>query len=512
TLLGAANEKLNIEKISNDVPPEGLSYNGDKTKLTAYTTFRHEQINLANYEPTVKEVNASSLVNEVNITGNALNNSIRGGKNSDTLDGGDGDDTLKGEKGNDTIYGGDGDDKIDGGKGTDWIYGGKGNDSLKGGDDVDLFVYVLGDGNDTIDDFKDTDLIQFVDAEVSKTQIVGSNVVFTFNDGGTLTVKKGKGKKFTVLDANGEHIYDSTVIKSSSSNDPKLLVLDNSHKSTVTLDFPLITADASARTKKIEITGNVLDNVLIGGTKNDTLNGGMGNDVLTGGKGNDVFIYDGGNDTITDYGTGDKISLNASVKSFGASGKDFVFKFNDGSLTLANAASQKISVTSGKVTSVYSADGISNTAGTAVTLNASAKTFTADSKIVTINAGLTSGATVTGNSKANKIWLGDGSDVVIWSKGGNDTLMNFGSDDLLSITGAVSDASVKSGNTYLKIGSKKITVKDSSQVTFADDNGIRIFDNGIFYNADETSATIPASFKSNTKTPLELGAKEIDGS
>ena len=442
---------------------------------------------MANYEPTVKEVNASSLVNEVNITGNALNNSIRGGKNSDTLDGGDGDDTLKGEKGNDTIYGGDGDDKIDGGKGTDWIYGGKGNDSLKGGDDVDLFVYVLGDGNDTIDDFKDTDLIHFVDAEVSKTQIVGSNVVFTFNDGGTLTVKKGKGKKFTVLDANGEHIYDSTVIKSSSSNDPKLLVLDNSHKSTVTLDFPLITADASARTKKIEITGNVLDNVLIGGTKNDTLNGGTGNDVLTGGKGNDVFIYDS-DDTITDYESGDKISVNSAMKNFSTDGNNVIINYEDGSLTIDDAVGKKITfIENGKTyVNVYSADGISNNAGTAITLPASATTFNADSKLVSIDGSAVTGQLeIVGNENANKIiagkddttlnggggndilWGGNRADTFIYDdNSGKDTIIGFDNNDMLQLSNFT--ASVKNNKIFFQVASQKnaVTLQDFTATTF----------------------------------------------
>ncbi|MBR3746651.1 MAG: hypothetical protein IKN27_06795, partial [Selenomonadaceae bacterium] len=204
----------------------------------------------------------------------------------------------------------------------------------------------------------------------------------------------------------------------------------------------------------------------------------------------------------------------ASIKSFGASGNDFVFNFEDGSLTLTDAASKKISVTSGKVTNVYSADGIYNSTGKAVTLNASTKSYTADPKIVTIDAGLTSGVEITGNSKANKILLGDRANVFVWlAKGGNDTIYNFNDGDLVSIAGAVTDASVtKKGATVLNVGKNKLTFDNTDEVKFADDGGTKIFSNGIFYKEDATSATIPASFKSNMTTPLEFDAKEIDGS
>lgn len=196
TLMGAKGKKLNIEKITDDSLPKGLSYDKKKTTLTASTKFVDEQIDLSNYAGTVTKVKASSLVTGVNIVGNALANEIIGGKGSDTLSGGTGKDTLaggkgedslkggadadilKGEddndklygeagsdtldggKGNDELYGGAGNDCLVGGKGSDTFSGGKGNDSLWGNAGVDTFIYGKGDGQDIIYGFDKTDLLQ----------------------------------------------------------------------------------------------------------------------------------------------------------------------------------------------------------------------------------------------------------------------------------------------------------------------------------------------------------------
>ena len=196
TLMGAKGKKLNIEKITDDSLPKGLSYDKKKTTITASTKFVDEQIDLSNYAGTVTKVKASSLVTGVNIVGNALANEIIGGKGSDTVSGGAGKDTLTGGKGadslkggadadilkgeddndklygeagndtldggksNDELYGGAGNDCLVGGKGSDTLTGGKGNDSLWGNAGADTFIYGKGDGQDIIYGFDKTDLLQ----------------------------------------------------------------------------------------------------------------------------------------------------------------------------------------------------------------------------------------------------------------------------------------------------------------------------------------------------------------
>ena len=58
-----------------------------------------------------------------------------------------------------------------------------------------------------------------------------------------------------------------------------------------------------AGTAFLTLTGNELDNIIIGGRGSDTITGGAGNDILTGGPGHETFVFAPGSgaDTITDF-------------------------------------------------------------------------------------------------------------------------------------------------------------------------------------------------------------------
>ncbi|MBR4382879.1 MAG: hypothetical protein IKP64_04910, partial [Selenomonadaceae bacterium] len=339
--------------------------------------------------------------------------------------------------------------------------------------DENVFIWTSG-GNDTLYNFGTDDLISIAGA-VSEGS-VSSGTTYLKVGSNKITVKDLS--QVTFADNGGTRIFDGGIFF-------------DENKTSATLASS--TSNYTAEDGIISIIGNAKANKI---TSNAT------GATLTGGKGNDTFVNAGGNDFITDYGTGsDKISLSSSLKSFSVTDGNVVLDLAKGSVTIANGAGKKISLVSGGKTTanIFTDGGIVNAAGTAVTLNASTKNFTADSKVVTIDADLTSNATITGNSKANKIYLGD-ENVFVWASGGNDTLYNFGTDDTLSIAGAVSDGSVSSGTTYLKVGSNKITVKNSSTVTFTDDDGTKIFDGGIFYDADKTSATLGSATKNFTAT------------
>ncbi|MBR4642129.1 MAG: calcium-binding protein [Selenomonadaceae bacterium] len=323
-----------LAKNYSDGVPDGVSYNAKKTVLTVAADYSESALDLADFESTVKNVNAKALKKAIKITGNALDNSIVSGSGNDYLLGGKGNDTLN---------------------------GGKGNDTLKGGAGNDVFIYTA--GKDVISDYAAGDKIS-LGAAISKTTLSGSDVVFTIGSG-TLTVKNGKGKTLTLINSKGK---ESTTVVSGS----KTLTINNKTISPVTLAADVGTADASKRTTDAKIVGNKLNNVILGGSKkdiiygeggndsilgnagndalygglgSDTLKGGKGNDTLTGGAGNDslwgdagsdVFIYHAGegNDVIFGFDKNDTLTLDSM--DFTASHKNGIvtLKFEEGSVTL----------------------------------------------------------------------------------------------------------------------------------------------------------------------------------
>ncbi len=134
------------------------------------------------------------------ILGGEGNDVLGGGADNDVLVGEDGDDSLLGDAGDDVLNGEAGNDILSGGAGIDSLTGGTGNDALTGGADADTFVFLDGFGLDRVTDFVDnmdqlyfaagfwgaiTDVATFVD---TFAEVVGSNVVFDFEDGNLLTL------------------------------------------------------------------------------------------------------------------------------------------------------------------------------------------------------------------------------------------------------------------------------------------------------------------------------------
>lgn len=177
---------------------------------------------------------------------NGFGDEINGSQGADQLRGLGGNDILRGEGGNDILGGDAGDDLLEGGDGNDLLYGGLGNDTLQGGA-----------GNDTMRGEAGDDIYE----------------VDSSND--------------IVVELFGEGI------------DEILSSLDNY---TLGLNVERLTYTGTANAT---LTGNDLDNRLIGGQANDTLNGGSGADQMLGGAGDDVYIVDqAGDDAIELAGEG----------------------------------------------------------------------------------------------------------------------------------------------------------------------------------------------------------------
>ena len=153
-----------------------VSLNKMKNILKASAKFVGGIIDSADFDPKVKRINASSVKTDIELIGNDNDNSIRGGK---------GDDIIK---------------------------GGEGNDSLTGGSGNDTFVYESGD--DTITDYSaKKDTIKIEAGGLTDVSTKGSNVVFTFEEGGTLTVKNGKNKNITFVDEDDNEITEKFTMK-----------------------------------------------------------------------------------------------------------------------------------------------------------------------------------------------------------------------------------------------------------------------------------------------------------
>ena len=155
--------------------PAGLSVTSNDTKLTVNKNYASTAVDLSKYASTIKIVDASVLTKNIKISGGKNAMSIIGGSGADTLIGGAKADTLNGGAGNDTLTGGAGND-----------------------------VFLYGTGKDVITDYTaGQDKIKILSGKISKTSYSGQNVIFTIGSG-TLTVKNGKGKKITIVDANNK--------------------------------------------------------------------------------------------------------------------------------------------------------------------------------------------------------------------------------------------------------------------------------------------------------------------
>ena len=285
----------------------------------------------------------------------------------------------------------------------------------------------------------------------------------------------------------------------------------------------------------VTIAGGKGNDTLTGSKRKDFLSGDDGDDILTGGKGNDTLAYSTGNDTITDYDAKDKISLSSAYENFSVNGSDVIFNFGDNnSLTLTKAAGKQVNFLSGKKTTsnFYTVEGVFDKKKKFVTLSASAENFSAAkySKLITIDGSATGAIEIVGNKKKNKIYAGTGgssitggkgndtlyggagADVFIYNKGDRkDVIENFGAEDKIVFgSGAtIKSSTVKGGNTIIKIGSGSLTVKNTTEVAFIEDDTEKVFVNGNIADADKISVTLSSLYKGK----FELGDYEkVDAS
>ncbi len=416
-------------------------------------------------------------------------------------------------------------------KQADTLIDGAGDDIFTGGSGKDVFVY--SGGNDTITDYAaGQDKISLSGGKVNNSKLENKDVIL-YTDEGSITVKNGKNKKITVTDGDGNTTIETfgRITYNEDKTEIALSSIFTGNLNAADYDSSIVKIDATEVAKAVKIFGNDNDN---------TITGGKGNDTLSGGAGSDTFIYTAGNDVIADFEVGkDTLKLaNGTVSNYSISGKDAVLKVGSKKITLKNVGTEKFTVIDvDNIETVYGLDaGLKFNKGdfsaaTAVTISADyeSESFdaTAYSKVVTIDAANNNKAIgITGNAKNNKIIGtagddtlsgGNGNDTLIGGAGsdtfiytaGNDVITDFeiGKDTLKLSSGTVSNYSISGKDAVLKVGSKKITLKnigtekftvigaDNTETVYGLDAGLK-FNKGDFKAA--TAVTIYSDYESES--------------
>jgi Ca2+-binding RTX toxin-like protein len=204
------------------------------------------------------------------------------------------DNVILGGLGDDAMYGEDGDDALTGGLGNDYVNGGYGNDT---------YYFNAGDGKDVIDDFgfqNEIDKLVF-----SGAGLIASNAIVTRTPG-TDDLKISFVDKTDSITLSGQ-------LSSGFNNRYGIESVQFSDGTTWTESqlwdaYLRLALDTNDR-----LSGNLLDNIILGGLGDDAmygedgddaLTGGLGNDYINGGYGNDTYYFNAGDgkDVIDDFG------------------------------------------------------------------------------------------------------------------------------------------------------------------------------------------------------------------
>lgn len=400
------------------------------------------------------------------------------------LSGGGGDDTLTTGSAADTVFGGGGDDVISTGGGNDNIGGGAGDDMVMGGDGDDSFgVNLLTDGSDRVNLGAGNDTVTFdrfdggmgnirltfTSAEVGHGNANDGNAMANQDGGlavrvqsedadGNLTgpVSRYDDEGTTFLAGTQGITFDVRDLVSGAArgNAFEGVVLGTSGADTLTF-FPPFRAGQNfyynAGMGDDVVTAGDANDFLVGGGGNDRLEGGGGDDQFIGGAGRDRFVYslaaDTGNDTINDFakidllvsdarlrdgnndgiitfGPNNVLDLGGGTVSFTAvdpmSGLRFLGQLADGGFAYADAATRPMGAIEGKL-----ANDVLNGGG-------GARSFFFDTAL--------------------------GLDF------GDDRINNFGADDLIVTTSAISDVNA---NGQIAFGGNRV-------LDLPDDTSVRI--------------------------------------
>ncbi len=237
---------------------------------------------------------------------------LNGANKADVLYGGAGNDTLRGNAGNDCLYG-----EAD----NDILYGGIGNDTLEGGFGIDILYGEAGndrligdDGNDTVHGGTDADTILGDNGEDILYGDEGNDRIYGGNDNDILY--GGLGNDYLYGDAGSDtYIFED--------NFGRDYIIDVTKITSKTSYYENI-LDFSAMTQAITANLNATTNAITSGTNSINLNTSSKFGKITGSQANDTITGNNTQSTTFQGGLGDDVFN-------GGDGNDtYVYALNDG--------------------------------------------------------------------------------------------------------------------------------------------------------------------------------------
>ncbi|WP_019906950.1 calcium-binding protein [Methylobacterium sp. 77] len=227
---------------------------------------------------------------------------------AETISGLAGNDTLFGYGGSDRLVGGEGRDTLDGGTGADRMQGGLGSDTYI----VDHFGDVIIEGRDQGTDLVLSSVSMSLSSNVENLRLTGTDDTYALGNrqanvldgnsgdnwldgcGGTDILRGHAGDdlyfvrdaKDKVIEARGEG--SDTVYARSDYKLPDGQSIEFLRADTYSVE------PGKVLPERISLTGNELDNTIVGGEGHSILNGGLGRDTLSdGGSGGATqFVFD----------------------------------------------------------------------------------------------------------------------------------------------------------------------------------------------------------------------------
>jgi len=235
------------------------------------------------------------------ITGNDNDNELRGLDGEDLLKGGGGADVLRGGNQNDEMYGQGGEDELRGDGGDDEMYGGTSNDTYWVNSAGDEVIEDANEGTDTVnvsslDDYTLTANVENLTL-VTGTNGTGNGLQNRIIGNLIGNILDGAGGADTLEGRQGDDTYivdnaNDVVLESTAEDDGDRVLSSVSYTLANGVLVETLATTNETGTAAINLTGNAINNAIIGNNGSNILSGRGGSDGLDGRGGTDTASYE----------------------------------------------------------------------------------------------------------------------------------------------------------------------------------------------------------------------------